>query len=99
MPHAGIVIYPMAPVPARPVPDAAAGGPGVPYLVVRFTVSRNCTSRKVWRQKPHNENDIDRIRSRTPEIPAARRRCIRLRVGAARREIAVADHLGSLTDH
>jgi hypothetical protein len=42
VPHAGIVIYPMAPVPARPVPDAAAVRPEVPYMVVRFTVSRNC---------------------------------------------------------
>jgi hypothetical protein len=28
--------------------------------------------RLAGRQKPHNENDIDRIRSRTPEMPAAR---------------------------
>jgi len=42
VPHAGIVIYPMASAPAWPVPDAAAGRPGLPYMVVRFTVSRNC---------------------------------------------------------
>jgi hypothetical protein len=69
VPHAGIVIYPMAAVPVRPAPDAAAGGPGVPYLVVRFTVSRNGTSRIVWRQKPHNENDIEAFVAERPKFP------------------------------
>jgi hypothetical protein len=80
----------MAAAPARGGTGCGGRPAGWALLAVPFygQPELHC-GRLVGRQKPHNENDIDRIRSRTPEMPAARPPVHAIARRPGRREIAV----------
>jgi len=99
VPHAGIVIYPMVPCRVKVCRRRRQVSRVGLLMVPVYGQPEWHVGNKVRRQKPHNENDIDRICGRTSEKPAARPPVHPIAHRCRRCEIAAMDQLGSLTDH